>query len=112
MNLKQYRIWLVYGIGLLVIVLMVWDILFSDHGYFVFKEEYKQQQQLDAEIRSLQIEAEKLKAEIIQLRENPKTLEQVIHEELGYVYPDEYMLIMPVDTYEQIEAQKIGNTDD
>jgi len=85
---------------------MVWDLLFSDHGYFVFKEEYKQQQNLEAEIRALKIEEQKLKAEIIQLRDNPKTLEQVIHEELGYVYPDEFMLIMPSDSYQQLATPK------
>ncbi|MDX8387873.1 MAG: septum formation initiator family protein [Ghiorsea sp.] len=100
-----------YSIGLVIIVLMIWDVLLSDHGYFVFKGEHKQQQVLESEIESFTKAKQKLKADIIELRENPKTLEQVIHKELGYVYPDEYMLIMPenkqaLSTSDMIEKKR------
>ncbi len=74
---------------------MIWDLIFSDHGYFVFQHEREQQQVLQQEINRLRAEETRLKEEIIRLREDPKTLEEVIRRELGYVYPDEYMLIMP-----------------
>lgn len=51
--------------------------------------------QLNQDIIRLKEERELLKAYILRLRQDPKTLEEVIHRELGYVYPDEYMLIMP-----------------
>jgi len=86
---------------------MIWDLIFSDHGYFVFQQESKQQQALDDEIRALRTEEVRLKAEIIRLRENPKALEEVIHRELGYVYPDEFMLIMPETEEAKIAEQKI-----
>jgi cell division protein FtsB len=91
---------------------MIWDLLFSDHGYFVFKHEYQQQQVLESEIENFGIEKESLKNKIIQLRENPKVLEQVIHRELGYVYPDEYMLIMPADKYEEPMPDMIGKEEE
>ena len=87
---------------------MSWDLIFSDHGYFVYKDEYQQQQKLKADIIILEQEKRKVKHEIIQLRENPKVLEEVIHRELGYVYPDEYMLIMPEttqDKYNEIQQR-------
>ncbi len=76
-------------------VLMIWDLVFSDHGYFVFKQEYIEQQQLESDIHDLKNTKGKLGQDVIRLREDPKTLEEVIHRELGYVYPDETMIIMP-----------------
>lgn len=76
-------------------VLMIWDLIFSDHGYFVFKQESMEQEQLESEIQRLKAEKEKLGQDVIRLREDPKALEEVIHRELGYVYPDEIMIIMP-----------------
>ncbi|MDX8382543.1 MAG: septum formation initiator family protein [Ghiorsea sp.] len=93
--MKLVRDWLVFSIGLIIVVLMLWDLTFSEHGYFVFKQENEQKMQLMAEIKALKIEKEQLNAEIIRLRDDPRALEEVIHRELGYVYPDEYMLIMP-----------------
>ncbi|MDQ7002077.1 MAG: septum formation initiator family protein [Ghiorsea sp.] len=74
---------------------MIWDLIFSDHGYFVFQHEREHHHMLQQEIKHLRAEEARLKEEIIRLREDPKVLEEVIRRELGYVYPDEYMLIMP-----------------
>ena len=76
---------------------MLWDLIFSEHGFVVFQNEKMQLEALNEEIRLLRQEEQQLKSEIIRLREDPKALEEVIHQELGYVYPDEYMLIMPED---------------
>jgi len=100
-----------YALGLVIIVLMVWDLIFSDHGYFVFQHEHEQEQNLQQEIERLRAEETRLKEEIIRLREDPKTLEEVIRRELGYVYPDEYMLIMPkagskVETDQQADKEE------
>lgn len=47
------------------------------------------------ELEGLKAEREKLAKEILRLRNDPRALEELVHRELGYVYPDEYMLIMP-----------------
>ncbi len=99
--MKRFRRWLAFGVSAVVIVLMSWDLIFSDHGYFVYQDEYHLQQKLEADIKILEAEKRKVKQNIIQLRENPKVLEEVIHRELGYVYPDEYMLIMPETTQDK-----------
>jgi len=92
---------------MLVIVLMSWDLLFSDHGYFVYQAEHQQVKDLQTDIEKLHVAKKKLIAEIVRLREDPKALEEVIHRELGYVYPDEYMLIMPKTNVE--EKKRIEN---
>ena len=74
---------------------MFWDLVFSKHGYFVFQAEKKDYQLLKSDIQRLTAEKEMLQKRIIRLREDPKALEAVIHKELGYVYPDETMIIMP-----------------
>ncbi len=94
MGLKQLRKWLLYSAGMAIIILMLWDLFFSKHGYFVFKAEQRAAQQLIDEIEALKAEKARLQQEVIRLREDPKALETIIHEELGYVYPDETMVIM------------------
>jgi len=74
---------------------MFWDLVFSKHGYFVFQKEKQSMHQLAIDIKQLETEKERLQQEVIRLREDPKALEDVIHRELGYVYPDETMIIMP-----------------
>jgi len=53
------------------------------------------QQKLIADIEALKAEKARLQEKVIRLREDPKALEMMIHKELGYVYPDETMIIMP-----------------
>ncbi len=74
---------------------MGWDLLFSDHGYQVYQSEKATLETLKAELKALKRDRERLAKEILRLRNDPKALEELIHRELGYVYPDEYMLIMP-----------------
>jgi len=93
--MKKIRSWLLYSLGFIVVALMLWDFTFSEHGYFVFEQERSALVQFKDEIKQLSTEKERLNTEIIRLRDDPKALEEVVHRELGYVYPDEYMLIMP-----------------
>ncbi len=101
----RIRAWLLYAVGLVVVMLMVWDLLFSNHGYVVFRQEQQELRHLREELKQLKAEQARLQAEIIRLREDPRTLEEVIRRELGYVYPDEYMLIMPEDDAPQPPAK-------
>ena len=95
LSLKKLRKWLLYGVGTAIMILMFWDLLFSRHGYFVLQHEMEVRQQLLEDIERLKAEKTSLQQEVIRLREDPKALEEVIHRELGYVYPDETMMIMP-----------------
>lgn len=85
---------------------MLWNLIFSDHGYLVYRSEKAQLQQLKAEIEALKLKRKKLGAEILRLRNDPKALEELVHRELGYVYPDEYMLILPKGENDPVKKAK------
>ena len=80
---------------------MGWNLLFSDQGYIVYRQEVKSLEQLKAELEALKNERERLAKEILRLRNDPDALEQLVHDELGYVHNDEFILIMPADKGEK-----------
>jgi len=72
---------------------MLWGLVFSDHGYLVYQQEAAQVHQLEDELVAVKAERERLAREVLRLRNDPEALEELIHRELGYVHPDEYMVI-------------------
>ena len=74
---------------------MGYDLLLSDHGYRVYREERQQLATLREEIARLRAQRERVARQILRLRNDPKALEELAHRELGYVYPDEYIVVMP-----------------
>ena len=89
------RRWFLVLLVILILGGMSWDLIFSDHGYLVYQSEKVELETLKAELSTLKADRERLAKEILRLRNDPKALEELIHRELGYVYPDEYMIIMP-----------------
>ena len=87
---------------------MGWGLLFSDHGYVVYQQEARELEQLRAENTSLKNDREYLAGEILRLRNDPDALEQLVHEELGYVHADEFMLVMPEEK-EGSDQQSVGS---
>lgn len=73
---------------------MAWELVFSDHGYLVYRKEAREARELAAEIERLKAERARLAREILRLRNDPDALEELVHRELGYVYPDEVMVLM------------------
>jgi len=80
---------------MLVLLFMGYELTFSEHGYRVYESEKAQLEELRQELETLKKQREHLAQEILRLRNDPKALEELVHRELGYVYPDEYMLIVP-----------------
>lgn len=74
---------------------MSWELILSDHGYRVYQSERAQLEKLEEQLRALKVKREWLAKEILRFRDDPAALEELVHRELGYVYPDEYMLIIP-----------------
>ncbi len=74
---------------------MVWNLTLSDYGYAVYQKEADQLEQLKYEVEELKLERERLAKEVLRFRDDPHALEELVHRELGYVHPDEYMVIMP-----------------
>jgi len=89
------RRWL---IGLLLagsIAYMGWSLVLSDHGYLVYREEVRQLDALKRQLAELKQQRKRLAREILRLRNDPAALEELVHRELGYVHPDEFILILP-----------------
>jgi len=87
--------WLLRGLALLVLAWMSYDLIFSDHGYVVYRAEQQQVQDLQLQLEVLKQQHEQLAQDILRLRHDPKALEDLIHQNLSYLYPDEFMMIMP-----------------
>ena len=81
--------------AILALVWMSWELVFSDHGYRVYQGEHEKLEKLESDLKALKVKREWLAKEILRLRNDPSALEELVHRELGYVYPDEYMLIIP-----------------
>jgi len=80
--------------AVVIIHYLAFELIVSKQGYWVYQEEKQQLQLLQQDTLMLQQHRDKLAKEIIYIRDNPHALEALIHSELGYVYPDEYVLIM------------------
>jgi cell division protein FtsB len=82
-------------VAILAFAWMSWELVLSDHGYRVYQSERVQLEKLEDQLRALKVKREWLAKEILRFRNDPAALEELVHRELGYVYPDEYMLIIP-----------------
>jgi len=91
---KRMGRWLLWIAGCAWLAYMSWGLIFSDHGYLVYQHEAEQVHKLEAELSALKAQRERLAQEVLRLRGDPAALEELIHKELGYVHPDEYMVIM------------------
>jgi len=87
--------WLLWGLALLVLAWMTYQLVFSHHGYLVYQQEQQQFIALQTQAKALEQQRQNMARRILQLRHDPKALEDLAHQRLGYVYPDEYILIMP-----------------
>jgi len=99
------------GLGWLLAILVLayagYDLLFSRHGYLVYRREQAELAKLKAEVRRLTRERRRLASAVHRLKHDPEALEELAHRELGYVHKDEYMLILP----EGGPASGAGNRD-
>ncbi len=95
----QRRRWghgLIWIAGLAWVAYMSWNVIFSDHGYLVYKQEAGQVIKLERELDQVKAARERMAREVLRLRGDPEALEELIHRELGYVHPDEWMVIRPI----------------
>jgi len=87
--------WLLWGLALLVLAWMTYQVLFSNHGYGVYQEEQQQLLVLQEQAKTLEKKRQDIARRILRLRHDPKALEYLAHQRLGYVYPDEYIWMIP-----------------
>jgi len=89
----QYR--LIWGVAITLLIAMVWALIFSDHGYQTYRSEQAETMKIHQQIVQLKQQREKLAKEILLLRNDPAALERLVHERLGFVHPDEYIILQP-----------------
>ncbi|MEO5338944.1 MAG: septum formation initiator family protein [Magnetococcus sp. MYC-9] len=68
---------------------------FGDQGLVRWRQTQKQYQLLLEDIRLAEQRIQRVKDEILLLEKNPVALEEVARRELGMVYPDEILFIVP-----------------
>ncbi len=73
----------------------MWNLIWSGHGYLIYHHEKQRVEALKSEAVRLRQQRGKLARKVLRLRHDPETLEKYIHQELGYVHPDEFMVIIP-----------------
>jgi cell division protein FtsB len=98
-------------VAILAFIGMGWELIWSDHGYRVYQGERAKLEKLEVELKVLKAKREWLAKEILRFRNDPAALEELVHRELGYVYPDEYMLIIPDKREEREERRKEENSE-
>jgi len=73
----------------------MWGLIWSGHGYLVYHKEEQRVETLKAEAARLRQQKGKLTREVLHLRHDPSVIEKYVHQELGYVHQDEFMVIVP-----------------
>lgn len=92
---RRGRLALWWLLAILALGYAGYDLVFSSHGYAVYRQEQRQLAALKAEVQELKQERKRLAEAVLRLKNDPDALEELVHRELGYVHKDEYMLIMP-----------------
>jgi|UPI000369721B cell division protein FtsB len=101
LELIQRRPWLVTVFGGIIMLWLAYSVLFSEHGLPSYLEETHTLRLLNIDLHQVQNEREALAKRIVLLRDDRNYLESVVRRELGYVYPDEYVLILTPATKNQ-----------
>jgi len=94
LELIQRRPWLVTVFGGAIMLWLAYSVLLSKHGLPSYLEETQVLRLLQIDLQHVQSEREAIAKRIVLLRDDPNYLESVVRRELGYVYPDEYVLIL------------------
>ena len=77
--------------------LLAFHVIFGANGMIVYQQKRNEYKALDAEIKSLQAENERLDQRIKALKTDPKTIEKEAREQLRYAKPGEVIYALPAE---------------
>lgn len=97
LELIQRKPWLVTVLGGLIILWLTYSVFLSNHGLPSYWKEKQELNLLQLDLQQVRAEREELAKRILLLRHDRIYLESVIRSELGYVYPDEYVLMIKTE---------------
>jgi cell division protein FtsB len=84
--------------GVVVLTLMLgMHVVFGANGIFVYSQKRSEYRQLEQELKTLQLENERLGQNIKALRSDPKTIEKEAREQLRYTRPGEVIYALPAE---------------
>lgn len=83
--------WIVVGALILLAVMAI----FGDNGVLALRRLRGEVDTLVREVRTLEVENERLSRQILELQEDPAVIERIAREELGLVRPGEKVLRFP-----------------
>ena len=84
--------------GLFLLVVNAWAqylLWFGDQGLVRWRQTQKQYLAIKEDVRLAEKRIQQLKDEIVLLEKEPLVLEEVARRDLGMVYPDEILFIVP-----------------
>lgn len=82
------------GVGVMVCML-AFHVIFGANGFVIYSKKRSEYRNLDAELKSLQAENERLQKNIHSLKTDPKTIEKEAREQLKYARPGEVVYSLP-----------------
>jgi cell division protein FtsB len=81
----------------LLVSLLAFHVIFGANGMIVYHQKRTEFKNLDAEIKSLEGENERLNQRIKALKTDPKTIEKEAREQLRYAKPGEVVYSLPTE---------------
>lgn len=92
-KLKGSKKFLIFIIGSFIYILIL-TFLFERRGVIDVLNLKKELTKLEKEVETLREKKERLQWEIKILKENPRAIEEMARKDLGFVYPDEMIVII------------------
>ena len=80
---------------LALVVLMAYHVVFGANGIVVYQHKKAEYKKLDAELKSLQDENQRISEHIDALQTDPKAIEKEAREQLRYARPGEVIYVAP-----------------
>ena len=91
--------------GVVLLTAMVgYHVVFGANGVFVYANKRTEYRDLDAELKSLKLEHDRLNQSIKSLRTDPKTIEREAREQLRYTRPGEVIYALPPEKSTQTNS--------
>lgn len=92
-KLKGSKKFLIFILGAFIYILIL-TFLFERRGVIDVLNLKKELTKLEKEVETLRAKKERLEWEIKILKENPRAIEEMARKDLGFVYPDEMIVII------------------
>jgi cell division protein FtsB len=80
-----------------LVSLLAFHVIFGPNGMIVYQQKRNEYKALDSEIKSLQVENDRLNQRIKALKTDPKTIEKEARQELHYAKPGEVVYTLPTE---------------